>query len=228
MIADSFRTRRDILFCLPLNDGILPNQGSQPQHRTQQQHIITGSHFDEEMCLTGCHISHTEGETPAPGPASRCPQGCAVPGPPSSSTTASPDAAGQPDPRPAVWYPKVPREDKAATPLHLWGSTVWRAAAHGTYPLEGVSPGAAWAGKALGQRQGKGSWMSRGSAEEDAERPRLSELPLPSPQPTQGHLGCRLQQPRPAILSSSPLQPRALQRHLGAARPAGCLWDIRE
>lgn len=33
MIADSSGTRRDILFRLPSNNGILPNQGSQPQAR---------------------------------------------------------------------------------------------------------------------------------------------------------------------------------------------------
>lgn len=160
MIADSFRTRRDILFCLPLNDGILPNQGSQPQHRTQQQHIITGSHFDEEMRVTGCHISHTEGDTPAPGPASRCPGGCV-------QCQGLPPAAGQPaqallvsltDPWPALWHPEAQTEDRVATPLEFMRRCCLKSsvpAAHGTYPSEEMSPGAAWA-ESTGTRAGQG------------------------------------------------------------------------
>lgn len=102
MIADSFRTRRDILFCLPLNDGILPNQGSQAQQRTRQQHIATGgSHFDEEMCLTGCHISHTHRLQLLALPVGVC--GARA----SMVLQDSPDAAGQPDrcvaPRGVEW-----------------------------------------------------------------------------------------------------------------------------
>lgn len=88
-------------------------------------------------------------------------------------------------------------------------------AACGTYLSEEMSPGAVWTGKAPGQGQGRELWLSRGSTE-DTDRPRLSEVPLPSP-----HLECRLQGPTPA----SPLQPHTPQCHLGAAGLVQGLWD---
>jgi len=61
----------------------------------------------------------------------------------------------------------------------------------------------------------------RGAALRTARRPRLSELPLPFPQPRLAPLHCKLRGPRPAIPSASPLQCQ-----LGAARPAEGLRDV--